>query len=74
MIDSDDHSDAKRSLFGRKYDAIVWDAEREPEVTRMHPITTRITMNAHVRDLQRSMHPERNKAPRRRRAWIRKRG
>lgn len=38
----------------------------------MHPATSRITISAHVRDLQRSMHPERNKRPRRRLAWIRK--
>jgi hypothetical protein len=29
-------------------------------------------MNAHVRDLQRAMHPERGKRPRRRLAWLRK--
>lgn len=38
----------------------------------MHPVTTRIIMSAHVRDLQRSMHPERNKRQRRPLAWIRK--
>jgi hypothetical protein len=39
----------------------------------MHPATAGITMRAHVRDLQRAMHPERSKRPRRRLAWIRKR-
>jgi hypothetical protein len=38
----------------------------------MHPATSRITINAHVRDLQRMMHPERSKPPRRRLGWIRK--
>jgi hypothetical protein len=38
----------------------------------MHPATSSIIMNAHVRDLQRAMHPERSKRPRRRLAWIRK--
>ena len=37
----------------------------------MHPATSHLTINAHVRDLQRTMHPER-KRPRRRRVWIRK--
>ena len=32
----------------------------------MHPALSNITMNAHVRDLQRAMHPERSsKRPRR---------
>jgi hypothetical protein len=38
----------------------------------MHPSTSRITINAHIRDLQRTMHPERNKRPLRPLAWIRK--
>ncbi len=38
----------------------------------MHPATSRITMSAHVRDLQRAMHPERSNRSRRRLAWIRK--
>jgi hypothetical protein len=38
----------------------------------MHPSTANIVLNAHIRDLQRAMHPERNKRPRRRLAWIRK--
>ncbi len=38
----------------------------------MHPATSNITMRAHIRDLQRTMHPERSKRPRRRLAWIRK--
>jgi len=38
----------------------------------MHPATSHITINAHVRDLHRTMHPERSKRPRRRLAWIRK--
>jgi hypothetical protein len=40
----------------------------------MHPATAGITMSAHVRDLQRMMHPERNKRVRlgRRVARIRK--
>jgi hypothetical protein len=38
----------------------------------MHPATSRITMNAYVRDLQRAMHPERNKPARRRLTWRRK--
>lgn len=38
----------------------------------MHPATASITINAHVRDLQRAMHPKRGKRPRRRRAWLRK--
>jgi hypothetical protein len=40
--------------------------------TKMHPATSRITISAHVRDLQRTMHPERSKRPRRPLAWIRK--
>jgi hypothetical protein len=36
------------------------------------PYTSRITMSAHVRDLQRSMHPERSKRVRRHLARIRK--
>jgi hypothetical protein len=47
-------------------------AERQPEPKEMHPATSRITIDAHVRDLQRTMHPQRNKRPRRRFAWIRK--
>jgi hypothetical protein len=39
----------------------------------MHPATANITINAHIRDLQRAMHPERSKRPRRRLARIRKR-
>lgn len=39
----------------------------------MHPATSSITMSAHIRDLQRMMHPERNKRLRRRLARIRKR-
>ncbi len=38
----------------------------------MHPATAHITISAHVRDLQRTMHPERSKRPSRRLAWIRK--
>jgi hypothetical protein len=38
----------------------------------MHPATSRITMTAYIRDLQRMMHPERNKRLRRRLARIRK--
>ena len=39
----------------------------------MHPATASITINAHVRDLQRAMHPDRSKRPRRLPAWLRKR-
>jgi hypothetical protein len=38
----------------------------------MHPATSGITIRAHIRDLQRTMHPERSKRTRRRLAWIRK--
>jgi len=38
----------------------------------MHPATANITMRAHVRDLQRLMHPGPRKRPRRRLPWIRK--
>jgi len=38
----------------------------------MHPATASITISAHIRDLQRAIHPERSKRPRRRLAWIRK--
>lgn len=38
----------------------------------MHPTTARITINAHTRDLQRLMHPQRKDRPRRRLAWVRK--
>jgi hypothetical protein len=38
----------------------------------MHPATASITINAHIRDLQRAMHPDRSKRPRRRLAWLRK--
>lgn len=38
----------------------------------MHPATSQITIRAHVRDLQRTMHPERSKPPRRPLAWLRK--
>jgi hypothetical protein len=31
----------------------------------MHPMTSNIIMSAYVRDLQRAMHPERSKRPRR---------
>jgi hypothetical protein len=31
----------------------------------MHPALSSMTINAHVRDLQRAMHPERPKRPRR---------
>jgi hypothetical protein len=31
----------------------------------MHPSLSNMTINAHVRDLRRSMHPERSKRPRR---------
>lgn len=37
----------------------------------MHPATASITLKAHIRDLQRAMHPER-KRQRRRLAWGRK--
>jgi hypothetical protein len=41
----------------------------------MHPSLTSTVITAHVRDLQRAMHPERSKRPRRpRRARIRRRG
>jgi hypothetical protein len=43
---------------------LSWSAERNPEV-HMHPALTSITINAHVRDLQRAMHPERRKRLRR---------
>jgi hypothetical protein len=38
----------------------------------MHPATSKITLNAHIRDLQRMMHPERSKRLRHRLARIRK--
>jgi hypothetical protein len=38
----------------------------------MHPKTANITMRAHIRDLQRLMHPERSKRLRRRLARIAK--
>lgn len=38
----------------------------------MHPANSKITMSAHIRDLQRMMHPERSKRLRRRLARIRK--
>ena len=38
----------------------------------MHPATSRIVMSAYIRDLQRLMHPERNRRLRRRLARIRK--
>jgi hypothetical protein len=38
----------------------------------MHPATASITMSAHVRDLERAMHPERTKPRCRLLAWIRK--
>lgn len=38
----------------------------------MHPSTANIVFNAHVRDLQRAIRPERSKRPRRRLAWIRR--
>jgi hypothetical protein len=38
----------------------------------MHPSTATIVLNAHIRDLQRAIHPERSKRPRRRLTWIRK--
>jgi hypothetical protein len=40
--------------------------------SKMHPSTSSITISAHVRDLQRAMHPERRKPRRRPLAWIRK--
>lgn len=38
----------------------------------MHPRTATVTISAHVRDLQRLMHPEPGKRRRGRLAWIRK--
>jgi hypothetical protein len=38
----------------------------------MHPATSKIIMSAHIRDLQRMMHPERSGRLRRRLARIRK--
>jgi hypothetical protein len=38
----------------------------------MHPATATVTINAHVRDLQRLMHPEPSPRRRGRLAWIRK--
>jgi hypothetical protein len=38
----------------------------------MHPATSKITMSAHIRDLERMMYPERSKRLRRRLARIRK--
>lgn len=42
------------------------------EPKKMHPATASITINAHVRDLQRAMHPEPGKRPRWRLSWLRK--
>jgi len=39
---------------------------------KMHPSTSHIIISAHVRDLHRTMHPERPKLPRWPLAWIRK--
>ena len=38
----------------------------------MHPATSKITINAHIRDLERMMNPERSKRLRRRLAQLRK--
>lgn len=38
----------------------------------MHPSTSSIVINAHIRDLQRALHPERSDRPHRLLAWIRK--
>lgn len=38
----------------------------------MHPSTATIVLNAHIRDLQRAMHPERNRRRRLRVPRIRK--
>ena len=38
----------------------------------MHPATSKVTISAHVRDLQRLMHPESGRRRRRRMAWIRR--
>ncbi len=38
----------------------------------MHPATATVTISAHVRDLQRLMHPESGTRRRGRLAWIRK--
>jgi hypothetical protein len=38
----------------------------------MHPSTAKITVDAHVRDLHRLMHPTTRERPRRRLTWARK--
>jgi hypothetical protein len=43
---------------------LSWIAERNPEV-HMHHSLANMTINAHVRDLHRAMHPERRKRARR---------
>jgi hypothetical protein len=60
------------SLFERNLDAIVLEDNVNRRFEEMHPATSKITMSAHIRDLQRAMHPERSKSPRRPLAWIRK--
>ena len=39
----------------------------------MHPATAHITIEAHVRDLERALQPARGRRARRRLAWVRKR-
>jgi hypothetical protein len=48
----------------------MWNANRR--FNNVHPSTSHITISAHIRDLQQTMHPERSKPPRRPLAWIRK--
>jgi len=58
--------------FDRKNDANVWMQNTNRKARNMHPATSHLTITAHVRDLQRSMHPERSKRPLRPLSWIRK--
>jgi hypothetical protein len=71
MIAGIDRQAAKESLFERKSDAIVVAKNANRRSEKMHPATASITIRAHVRDLQRAMHPERSLRERLG-AWIRR--
>ena len=72
MIDNLDRQGAQESFLNKNWTLSFWEAKTKPEVQNMHPKTASITMEAHVRDLQRAMQPQRSRRPRRRLAWIRK--
>ena len=72
MIGYLDRKPLKESSFDQKPDAIVSIQNPNRRSEKMHPSTSKIVMNAYIRDLELSLHPERSHRLRRRLARIRK--